>query len=72
MENVELIEHPALLVSMRCLLYSCRDHILVFKMLLITKPLNKLMKLGDIWNDRMIWSRINKSVKHFKNKLLIC
>ena len=71
MKILELIERPALLVSMKCLLYSCRYHTLPFKMLWITEPLNKLTKLGDIWEDIVVWSCFKEPAERFKNKLLI-
>jgi hypothetical protein len=50
-ETVKLLEH---IMCMNRFPYLCRDYLMVFKMLSIIKPLDKLAKLRDNWNESLV------------------
>jgi hypothetical protein len=52
MELVETVKLLELLMGTNRFLYPCGDYSTVFKMLSIIKPLDKLAKLRDNWQDR--------------------
>jgi len=63
--------HLELLVFMKCVLYACSNHTMVVGGLSIAKPLDKLTKFGDDWNDSIVRSRIEEHEKHSEDEFFV-
>ena len=71
MELVETVEVLELLMHASRFPYSCRDRATVLREFGTLKPLDKLAKLRDDWNELEGRSRIDKLAECFDHKFLI-
>ena len=71
MKLAELVERLELRVLTNCSLYMGRNHATVFRDPNVVKPLDEFAKLGDGWNDLIIWSSIEELAKRPEHEFLI-
>ena len=71
MELLEAVEPLELLMHANCFPHPCGDHTTVFKELRIIKPLAKLAKPRDNWNDLVLRDCIEELAKCSEHKFLI-
>ena len=71
MKLVETVEILEFLMHMYCFPYSCRNHAAVLRELSTIKPLEKLAKLRDDWNELIERSSIEELAKCSEHKFLI-